>query len=141
MDRILGSQVAPPVSLLEKKPEELHPASTMKLLLSVVVVFLVVAEVLCEEMGPSEDLNYWTDSNQIQDEWVPPDSFKEILRRITRKPRPHQFIGLMGKRSPSIPQITRKRHKMNSFVGLMGKRSEEPDSYEWSTIQNYEQRR
>nr|XP_015213247.1 PREDICTED: protachykinin-1 isoform X2 [Lepisosteus oculatus] len=105
----------------------------MKRLLSFVVVFLILAEVFSEEMGPSEDLNYWTDSNQIQDEWLPPDSFKEILRRITRKPRPHQFFGLMGKRSPG--------QKLNSFVGLMGKRSEEPDSYEWSTIQNYDKRR
>ncbi|MBN3325050.1 TKN1 protein, partial [Atractosteus spatula] len=113
----------------------------MKRLLSFVVVFLILAEVFSEEMGPSEDLNYWTDSNQIQDEWLPPDSFKEILRRITRKPRPHQFFGLMGKRSPANAQITRKRQKLNSFVGLMGKRSEEPDSYEWSTIQNYDKRR
>ncbi|MBN3285085.1 TKN1 protein, partial [Polyodon spathula] len=71
----------------------------MKLLLAFMVVFLVLAELFCEEAGAGEDLNYWTDSNQIQDEWLAPDSFKEILRRITRKPKPHQFFGLMGKRS------------------------------------------
>ncbi|MGH0129790.1 UNVERIFIED_CONTAM: hypothetical protein FKN15_061242 [Acipenser sinensis] len=90
----------------------------MKLLLGFMVVFLVLAELFCEEAGTGEDLNYWTDSNQIQDEWLAPDSFKEILKRIIRKPKPHQFFGLMGKRSSG--------QKLNSFVGLMGKRSEEP---------------
>ncbi|XP_070996205.1 protachykinin-like isoform X3 [Oncorhynchus clarkii lewisi] len=76
------------------------------------------------------------------DEWLSSDPFGEILRRMTRKPRPHQFFGLMGKRSSANPQITRKRHKINSFVGLMGKRSQEkPDSYEWNALQNYDKRR
>ncbi|XP_039977932.1 protachykinin-1 isoform X2 [Xiphias gladius] len=76
------------------------------------------------------------------DGWLSNDPFREILLRMTRKPRPHQFIGLMGKRSMANPQITRKRHKVNSFVGLMGKRSqEEPESYEWSTRQMYDKRR
>lgn len=34
-----------------------------------------------------------------QDGWLSNDPFREILLRMTRKPRPHQFIGLMGKRS------------------------------------------
>ncbi|RXN06717.1 tachykinin 1 like protein [Labeo rohita] len=69
-----------------------------------------------------------------KDEWLQADPFREILRRMTRKPRPHQFIGLMGKRSSG--------HKINSFVGLMGKRSqEEPESYEWGTVQIYDKRR
>ncbi|KAJ8373148.1 hypothetical protein AAFF_G00270540 [Aldrovandia affinis] len=108
----------------------------MKLLLSLVVVSLVLAEVFCEEITTSnEDLNYWTRSEEIQEDRLPADPFKEILRRMTRKPRPHQFFGLMGKRSSANTQITRKRHKLNSFVGLMGKRSQEqPGSYEWSTI-------
>ncbi|XP_030645415.1 protachykinin-1 [Chanos chanos] len=115
----------------------------MKLLLSAVLLFLVIFEVFGEELGPREDLDYWTSSNQIQDDWLQSDPFREILRRMTRKPRPHQFFGLMGKRSSAAnAQITRKRHKINSFVGLMGKRSqEEPDSYEWGTIQNIDNRR
>lgn len=114
----------------------------MKFLLPVVVVFLVLCQVFGEEFGPKEDHDYWTSSNQIQDEWLQTDPFREILRRMTRKPRPHQFIGLMGKRSAANAQITRKRHKINSFVGLMGKRSqEEPDSYEWGTVQIYDKRR
>uniref|UniRef100_H3DLD2 Tachykinin 1 n=1 Tax=Tetraodon nigroviridis TaxID=99883 RepID=H3DLD2_TETNG len=76
---------------------------------------------------------------------------REVLLRMTRKPRPQQFIGLMGRRSMgesggqqaasrrpagANAQITHKRHKINSFVGLMGRRSQEdPDSYEWSTLQ------
>ncbi|KPP74961.1 protachykinin-like [Scleropages formosus] len=113
----------------------------MKLLLSVVVLSFLVAELWCEERAPIEDLTYWASSNERPDEWLASDSFREMLRRMTRKPRPHQFFGLMGKRSPTNPQITRKRQKLNSFVGLMGKRSqEEPDSYEWNTILNYGRR-
>ncbi|XP_053494626.1 protachykinin-1 [Ictalurus furcatus] len=115
----------------------------MKLLLSVVVLFLALNEVFAEEMGPNEDQDYWANGSIMQDDWpIQADPFREILRRITRKPRPHQFIGLMGKRSSANTQITRKRHKINSFVGLMGKRSqEEPDSYDWSLLQNYYERR
>uniref|UniRef100_A0A665TMA4 Tachykinin precursor 1 n=1 Tax=Echeneis naucrates TaxID=173247 RepID=A0A665TMA4_ECHNA len=77
-----------------------------------------------------------------QYDWLSSRPFREILLRMTRKPRPHQFIGLMGKRSMANTQITRKRHKINSFIGLMGKRSqEEPESYEWSTMQTYDKRR
>ncbi|CAL8295512.1 unnamed protein product [Merluccius merluccius] len=113
----------------------------MTLIVPLLVAVFAVAQVFSEEIGPKEQLDYWT-SNQIQDGWPSADPFREILRRMTRKPRPHQFIGLMGKRSPANAQITRKRHKINSFVGLMGKRSqEEPDSYEWSTIYNYDRRR
>ncbi|KAK0147604.1 Protachykinin [Merluccius polli] len=105
----------------------------MTLIVPLLVAVFAVAQVFSEEIGPKEQLDYWT-SNQIQDGWPAADPFREILRRMTRKPRPHQFIGLMGKRSPG--------HKINSFVGLMGKRSqEEPDSYEWSTIYNYDRRR
>ncbi|KAK5614808.1 hypothetical protein CRENBAI_012678 [Crenichthys baileyi] len=100
------------------------------------------APIFCEDGDPKEGADYWTSSNQIQDDWLSNDPFREILLRMTRKPRPHQFIGLMGKRSMANAQITRKRHKLNSFVGLMGKRSqEEPESYEWSTIQMNDQRR
>ncbi|XP_018980197.2 protachykinin-like [Cyprinus carpio] len=115
----------------------------MKFLLPSVVIFFVLCQVFGEESGPKEDLDYWTGSNQIQDELLQADPFREILRRMTRKPRPHQFIGLMGKRSSANAQITRKRHKINSFVGLMGKRSqeEEPESYEWGTVQIYDKRR
>uniref|UniRef100_A0A3P9PBY5 Tachykinin precursor 1 n=1 Tax=Poecilia reticulata TaxID=8081 RepID=A0A3P9PBY5_POERE len=107
----------------------------MKLLfLPLLMALIAVAQVFCEDGEPKEGADYWTSSNQIQDDWLSNDPFREILLRMTRKPRPHQFIGLMGKRSMG--------HKINSFVGLMGKRSqEEPESYEWSTIQMNDQRR
>ncbi|KAM8766173.1 protachykinin-1 isoform X1 [Acanthopagrus latus] len=112
------------------------------LLLPVLMALLAVAQVFCEGNEPREEADYWTSANQIQDGWLSNDPFREILLRMTRKPRPHQFIGLMGKRSTANAQITHKRHKVNSFVGLMGKRSqEEPESYDWSTIQTYEKRR
>ncbi|XP_064836137.1 protachykinin-like isoform X2 [Oncorhynchus masou masou] len=105
----------------------------MKLLLPLVIAFLAIAQVFCEDIGPKEDLDYWM-NDKITDEWLSSDPFGEILRRMTRKPRPHQFFGLMGKRSSG--------HKINSFVGLMGKRSQEkPDSYEWNALQNYDKRR
>uniref|UniRef100_A0A3B3ZIZ2 Tachykinin domain-containing protein n=1 Tax=Periophthalmus magnuspinnatus TaxID=409849 RepID=A0A3B3ZIZ2_9GOBI len=105
------------------------------LLLPLLMAVFATCQVYGEESNPREDVDFWTSSNQIQDGWISnPYPFREILMRMTRKPRPHQFIGLMGKRSMG--------HKINSFVGLMGKRSEEePDSYEWSTIQSYDKRR
>ncbi|CAJ1084144.1 protachykinin-1 isoform X3 [Xyrichtys novacula] len=105
----------------------------MKLMLvPVLMAFIAVVQVVSEE--PKDEADYWTSSNQVQDGWLPRDPLRDILLRMTRKPRPHQFIGLMGKRSMG--------HKVNSFVGLMGKRSqEEPESYEWSTIQTYDRRR
>ncbi|XP_041867688.1 protachykinin-1 [Melanotaenia boesemani] len=111
------------------------------LLFPVLMALIAISQVFCED-DPQEGTDYWTSSNQIQDGWLSSDPFREILLRKTRKPRPHQFIGLMGKRSMANSQITRKRHKINSFVGLMGKRSqEEPGSFEWSTLQTYDQRR
>lgn len=38
----------------------------MKFLLPAVVLFLVLCQVFGEELGPKEDLDYWTGSNQIQ---------------------------------------------------------------------------
>ncbi|CAN9504159.1 unnamed protein product [Ophioblennius macclurei] len=117
----------------------------MKLLLfTLFVAFLAAVQVSCEEMEPRDESDYWTSSNRVEDEWLSSHPLRDILLRMTRKPRPHQFIGLMGKRSMANAQITRKRHKINSFVGLMGKRSqsqEEPESYEWSTIHTYDRRR
>ncbi|KAF7655439.1 hypothetical protein LDENG_00056010 [Lucifuga dentata] len=115
----------------------------MKLpLLPVLLAVFVVTHVFCQEIDPKEELNYFRNIRQIQDGQLSTLPFREILLRMTRKPRPHQFIGLMGKRSMANAQITQKRHKIKSFVGLMGKRSqEEPDSYEWSTMQMYDKRR
>ncbi|XP_005750719.1 protachykinin-1 isoform X1 [Pundamilia nyererei] len=113
------------------------------LLVAVLMVLIAAAQVSGEENDPKEDTDYWTSTNQIQNGWISNNPFREALLRLTRKPKPHQFIGLMGRRSMANTQITRKRHKVNSFVGLMGKRSqEEPaESYNWNTIEMYDKRR
>ncbi|XP_019712890.1 protachykinin-1 [Hippocampus comes] len=111
-------------------------------LFPLLMLFIAATQVFGEENTLQENDDYWTNDNHIQDNWMSSDPFREILLRRTRKPRPHQFIGLMGKRSMAKTEIRRKRHKVNSFVGLMGKRNQEdPDSYEWSTIQMYDKRR
>lgn len=104
------------------------------LLVAVLMALFAAAQVSCEENDPKEDTDYWTSTNQIQNGGISDDPFREALLRMTRKPKPHHFIGLMGRRSMG--------HKMNSFVGLMGKRNQaEPESYDWSTIKLYEKRR
>lgn len=106
----------------------------MKVHLAVAVILLVLVNVFSEELGTNEDLGYWTDLSQTQqDDLVAPAPLQEMLRRIARKPRPDQFYGLMGKRAPG--------HKSDSFVGLMGKRAMFDDSSEWNTAQNYYRRR
>ncbi|XP_043922434.1 protachykinin-1 isoform X1 [Protopterus annectens] len=114
----------------------------MKVHLAVAVMFLVLVNVFSEDLGTNEDLGYWTDLSQAQQEDLMASApLQEMLRRIARKPRPDQFYGLMGKRAPGGGQITRKRHKSDSFVGLMGKRAMFDDSSEWNTAQNYYRRR
>ncbi|KAF7221594.1 tachykinin precursor 1 [Nothobranchius furzeri] len=112
------------------------------LILPVLVVLISAAQVFCEETEPKDGTEFWTSRNPIQEDWLSSDPFRKILLRMTRKPPPRQFIGLMGKRSMEPEYFSFKGHKVNSFVGLMGKRSqEEPESYEWSTIQTYDKRR
>uniref|UniRef100_A0A674DRL3 Neurokinin A n=1 Tax=Salmo trutta TaxID=8032 RepID=A0A674DRL3_SALTR len=53
----------------------------------------------------------------IQSKWPQSEQYKEILKRMTRKPESRKFFGLMGKRGSG--------QKFESFVGLMGKRSSE----------------
>ncbi|XP_067417789.1 protachykinin-1 isoform X2 [Emydura macquarii macquarii] len=93
----------------------------MKILGAFAVLFLISAQVFAEEIGANDDLNYWSDSDQIKEELPLP--FEHFLQRIARRPRPQQFFGLMGKRDAGYGQISHKRHKTDSFVGLMGKRS------------------
>ncbi|XP_007902952.1 protachykinin-1 [Callorhinchus milii] len=109
-------------------------------LLAVTVILMVLAEVFCEEMSPDEDTSLWGDRSQ--EDLLEPDSVRELLRRMIRKPRPEQFFGLMGRRSAGSKPLTRKRHKLESFIGLMGKRSSAADSsYEWKPVQDFIQRR
>ncbi|XP_067854636.1 protachykinin-like [Heptranchias perlo] len=110
-------------------------------LLALTVILLVLAEDFCEEISPDEDASLWVDGDQSLEQ-LKPDSVRELLRRMARKPRPEQFFGLMGRRSIGNKPLTRKRHKLESFVGLMGKRSSTADSpSEWKTVQDFIQRR
>ncbi|KAG8005004.1 Protachykinin, partial [Nibea albiflora] len=88
------------------------------LLLPVLMALFTVAQVSCEENDPKEEADYWTSSNQIQDGWLPNDPFREILLRMTRKPRPHQFIGLMGKRSMGESSYSQHSAGFSSFLSV-----------------------
>ncbi|XP_057684089.1 protachykinin-1 isoform X2 [Corythoichthys intestinalis] len=87
------------------------------------MLFLAVSQFFCEDNDLQEVDDYWMNNNQILDGWISTDPFREILLRRTRKPRPHQFVGLMGKRSMAKTEIPRK------------------NSHEWSTFQMYDKRR
>ncbi|NWV46760.1 TKN1 protein, partial [Daphoenositta chrysoptera] len=93
----------------------------MRLPLAFAVLLLALAQALGEEMGTTDDLSYWSDSDQAKEKLPLP--LEHFLQRMARRPRPQQFFGLMGKRDAGYGQISQKRHKTDSFVGLMGKRS------------------
>ncbi|XP_004767891.1 protachykinin-1 isoform X7 [Lutra lutra] len=111
----------------------------MKILVALAVFFLVSTQLFAEEIGTSDDLNYWSDwsdSDQIKalrllaqgsaprgNSEELPEPFEHLLQRIARRPKPQQFFGLMGKRDAGHGQIS---HKM---------------AYDRSAMQNYERRR
>ncbi|XP_072350323.1 protachykinin-like isoform X2 [Scyliorhinus torazame] len=103
-------------------------------LLALTVSILVLTEVFCEEISPNQVVTLWAASDHSQDQKLQPDSVRDLLKRVARKPRPGQFFGLMGRRSFG--------HKLENFVGLMGKRSSAADfPSEWKTVQTFVQRR
>ncbi|XP_048406200.1 protachykinin-like [Stegostoma tigrinum] len=111
-------------------------------LIAVTVSLLVLTDVFCEEVSRNEGVSLWDESDHGQNKRLQPDSFRELLKRVARKPRPEQFFGLMGRRSFEYKPLTRKRHKIENFVGLMGKRSSTADSSsDWKTAQDLVQRR
>ncbi|XP_060681428.1 protachykinin-like [Hemiscyllium ocellatum] len=111
-------------------------------LLAVTVSLLILTDVFCEEVSRNEGVSVWDYSDHGQDKRLQPDSFRELLKRVARKPQYKQFFGLMGRRSYEYKPLIRKRHKLGSFVGLMGKRSSSADSSsEWKTAQDLVQRR
>ncbi|XP_044285316.1 protachykinin-1 [Varanus komodoensis] len=94
----------------------------MKLLALLAVLFLVSAQVFAEELGEPDELNYWADWSDAEQNKEPLAlPFEHFLQRIARRPRPQQFYGLMGKRDAGYGPLSHKRHKTESFVGLMGK--------------------
>ncbi|XP_067286532.1 protachykinin-1 isoform X2 [Pseudorasbora parva] len=60
----------------------------------------------------------------ISDNWKD-EPVEETLASLLKRSKPHQFYGLMGKRSGVLQPVKmeRRRHKGDVFVGLMGKRS------------------
>ncbi|XP_049901999.1 protachykinin [Epinephelus moara] len=87
-------------------------------LVKVVLVVLLLTNVYCQEM----DVDNWRD-RVGEDKWPNSGVVQDMLVRLTRKPGPRQYLGLMGKRDYAKTQTARKRHKFQTFVGLMGKRS------------------
>ncbi|XP_067602436.1 protachykinin-1 isoform X4 [Pseudorca crassidens] len=81
----------------------------MKILVPLAVFFLVSTQLLAEEIGANDDLNYWSDwsdRDQIKEEL--PEPFEHLLQRIARRPKPQQFFGLMGKRDAGHGQLSHK---------------------------------
>ncbi|XP_005876107.1 protachykinin-1 isoform X1 [Myotis yumanensis] len=115
----------------------------MKILLALAVFFLISTQLLAEEIGADDGLNYWSDwsdSDHIKEEL--PEPFEHLLQRIARRPKPQQFFGLMGKRDAGHAHFSnKKRHRTDAFIGLMGKRALNSVAYERDAMQNYERRR
>ncbi|XP_059512138.1 protachykinin-1 isoform X3 [Myotis daubentonii] len=108
----------------------------MKILLALAVLFLVSTQLLAEEIGADDGLNYWSDwsdSDHLKEEL--PEPFEHLLQRIARRPKPQQFFGLMGKRDagkafPIVVFLTGHAHFSNKKM-----------AYERDAMQNYERRR
>ncbi|KAM9353286.1 protachykinin [Symphorus nematophorus] len=89
----------------------------MMKLLKLVIVVLLLTNVFCQEM----DVDNWREGIE-ENEWPNSEVIQDLVVRMTRKPRPRQYLGLMGKKDSAKLQTSRKRHKFQTFVGLMGKR-------------------
>ncbi|XP_014056183.1 protachykinin [Salmo salar] len=88
----------------------------MKIILLIMVFSLVLATVLSQKKYLDDS---WREDNETR-KWQLSEQYKEILKRMTRKPESRQFFGLMGKRGSAKSQ-----GKHLSLAGLMGKRSSE----------------
>ncbi|XP_041798343.1 protachykinin [Chelmon rostratus] len=90
----------------------------------VLVVVLLLTNVFCQEM----DVDNWREAIE-ENKWSNSEVIQDILLRMTRKPGPRQYLGLVGKKDfgRAKTQKARKRHKFQTFVGLMGKRSFEDE--------------
>ncbi|XP_039661323.1 protachykinin-like isoform X1 [Perca fluviatilis] len=90
----------------------------MELVKLVLIVVLLLTTVLSQEM----DVDNWREDIE-EDTWPNSDVIQDIFVRMTRKPGPRQYLGLMGKKDSAKTKTARKRHRFHTFVGLMGKRS------------------
>uniref|UniRef100_A0A670JYR8 Tachykinin 1 n=1 Tax=Podarcis muralis TaxID=64176 RepID=A0A670JYR8_PODMU len=95
-------------------------AATMKFLAVLTVLFLVSAQAFAEELGDNEELNYWSDwSDGDQNKEELPLPFEHFLQRIARRPRPQQFYGLMGKRDSGYSPLSHKSKLMLLLLEIM----------------------
>ncbi|CAB1333419.1 unnamed protein product, partial [Coregonus sp. 'balchen'] len=78
-------------------------ATTMKIILLVMVFSLVLATVLCQKIHFDDS---WREDNETS-KWPQSEPYKEILKIMTRKPESRQFFGLMGKIGSAKSQVTR----------------------------------
>ncbi|KAM4580142.1 protachykinin [Odontesthes bonariensis] len=88
---------------------------TVKLAL---ILLLLLSNVVCQEM----DADSWR-AGIGKNKWPNSEAIQEMLMGMTRKPRPRQYLGVIGRKGSEKMQTTRKRHKFQTFVGLMGKRT------------------
>ncbi|XP_051263785.1 protachykinin [Dicentrarchus labrax] len=94
----------------------------MELIKVVLIVVLLLTNVFCQEM----DVDNWREGTE-ENKWPNSEVIEDLLVRMTRKPGPRQYLGLMGKKDSAKTQTARKRHRFQTFVGLMGKRSSEDE--------------
>ncbi|XP_028985466.1 protachykinin [Betta splendens] len=90
----------------------------MEIIKFVLILALILGNVFCQDV----DVDNWRENK-----WPNSDTIQNILIRLTRKPGPRQYLGLMGKKNSAKTQRARKRYKFQTFVGLMGKRSFEDE--------------
>ncbi|XP_041843267.1 protachykinin [Melanotaenia boesemani] len=82
------------------------------------ILVLIMSNIICEKM----DTDRWREGIG-KNKWSNSEVIRDILTRMTRKPRQRQYLGLMRRKGSEKSQTARKRHKFQTFVGLMGKRS------------------
>ncbi|XP_074508989.1 protachykinin [Sebastes fasciatus] len=93
----------------------------MELVKLVLIVVLLLTNVFCQEM----DVDNWREDTE-ENKWPNSDVIQDMLVRMTRKPGPRQYLGLMGKKNSG--------HRFKTFVGLMGKRSFEDQGMKPPTL-------
>uniref|UniRef100_A0A672FWB7 Neurokinin A n=1 Tax=Salarias fasciatus TaxID=181472 RepID=A0A672FWB7_SALFA len=82
----------------------------MEMIKLVLIFLLLLTNIFCREM----DADNWNEKTEEM-KWPDVGFIEDVLVRLTRKPGPRQYFGLMGKKDTG--------HKFQTFVGLMGKRS------------------
>ncbi|XP_029958131.1 protachykinin-like [Salarias fasciatus] len=100
----------------------------MEMIKLVLIFLLLLTNIFCREM----DADNWNEKTEEM-KWPDVGFIEDVLVRLTRKPGPRQYFGLMGKKDTGKAQRARKRHKFQTFVGLMGKRSFEDQGTTFTT--------